>query len=68
MDFSNFIRIELTNQVFFKNEIPLENVDKLKFYKDDSSGSLKKNSDGPLMEVIGLHGKLLTNRMFLVYL
>jgi len=42
MVFSNFTRTESGNQIFFKNSTPIEYVEKLKYYKDDSSGSFTK--------------------------
>ena len=42
MVFSNFIRSESNNQILFRNFIPIQNVDNIKFYKDDSSGSFSK--------------------------
>jgi len=42
MVFSNFTRTESGNQIFFKNSTPIEYVEKLKYYKDNSSGSFTK--------------------------
>jgi hypothetical protein len=42
MVFSNFTRTESGNQIFFKNSTPIEYVEKLKYYKDDSSGTFTK--------------------------
>jgi hypothetical protein len=37
MNFSNFTKISLENLIYFKNEIPIENVGSIKFYTDNSS-------------------------------
>lgn len=42
MVFSNFSRSEVNNQIIFRNITPILNVDKLNFYKDDSSGNFIK--------------------------
>ena len=42
MVFSNFTRTVSGNQIFFRNEAPIEAVKNLKYYRDDSSGSFTK--------------------------
>jgi hypothetical protein len=42
MIFSNFVRTESGNQIFFKNITPIDNVGSIKFYKDNASGSFAK--------------------------
>ncbi|NMC58322.1 MAG: collagen-like protein, partial [Candidatus Methanofastidiosa archaeon] len=42
MIFSNFVKTESGNQVILKNNVPIENVRTIRFYKDDSSGSFDK--------------------------
>jgi len=42
MQFSNFTRIEENLTIIFKNEIPLERVASIKYYKDNSGGLFSK--------------------------
>jgi len=42
MVFSNFVKSESGNQVILKNNVPIENVRNIRFFKDDSSGSFVK--------------------------
>ena len=42
MVFSNFTRTVSGNQIFFRNETPIEAVKNLKYYRDDSSGTFTK--------------------------
>lgn len=42
MVFANFSRTEHTNQIFLSNSTPIQNIKKIKFYTDDSSGSFTK--------------------------
>ncbi|MFW6311237.1 MAG: hypothetical protein ACOC1K_03270, partial [Nanoarchaeota archaeon] len=42
MVFSNFTKITSGNTILFKTDVGIENVDKIRFYKDDSSGSFDK--------------------------
>ena len=42
MVFSNFVKSESGNQVILKNNVPIENVRNIRFFKDDSSGSFDK--------------------------
>jgi len=42
MVFTNFTRTESGSKIFFINEVPIEAVKNLRYYKDDSSGSFSK--------------------------